>query len=148
MMSKICALKSELVKFPLPDELSSIEARFRLKKGFPGICGCVDGTQIPVKVPKDDQSELFRCRKGFFSLNVQLICCPRCEIYDIVASYPGSAHDSLIWNESEIADRFRQNGFENYHLLGDSGYPLEKYLLTPYRNYETSEKSIFNVLTY
>lgn len=141
MIKKIGSLRSSYIKFPPPDRFSIVEAQFRHKKGFPGIIGCIDGTQIPLQVPSNDQSELFRCRKGFFSLNVQLVCGPNCKIYDIVSSYHGSAHDSLIWNESDIAERFQANEFSGYHLLGDSGYPLEKYLLTPFRNDETLEKS-------
>lgn len=55
---------------------------------------------------------------------------PRREILDIVVRHPGSAHYSLIFDRSGVRCRF-ELGLLNGILLGDSGYPCRKYLLTP-----------------
>ncbi|XP_036340047.1 putative nuclease HARBI1 [Rhagoletis pomonella] len=49
---------------------------------------------------------------------------------------PGSSHDALIWSVSRAQD-YSQRRYENGDrswLLGDAGYALQPYLLTPYRD--------------
>ncbi|KAK3862199.1 hypothetical protein Pcinc_031914 [Petrolisthes cinctipes] len=46
-------------------------------------------------------------------------------------------HDSFIWNNSRLRARFAAGEFQDYLLLGDSGYPLKRYLLTPFANPRT-----------
>ena len=75
-IKRIASLSEEIIKMPQGNELQSVSTCFKQKRGFPGVVGCVDGTQIPLKVPMDDVSETFRNRKGFFSLNVQMVCGP------------------------------------------------------------------------
>lgn len=51
------------------------------------------------------------------------------------ARYPGSVHDSAIWQVSEIRNFLLTNynhGDSSSHLIGDSGYPLEPFLYTPF----------------
>lgn len=65
----------------------------------------------------------------------------------INATYGGAAHDSFVWNNST-----EKQWFENEYiigkklwLLGDSGYPLQPWLITPYRSpQEGSVESKFN----
>jgi len=44
--------------------------------GFPGVLGAVDCTHIPIQSPGGARAEEFRCRKVFFSLDVQAACGP------------------------------------------------------------------------
>ena len=75
-----------------------------------------------------------------------MICGPNCEIYDLVNSWPGLAHDARIWNQSDICHRINTLDSE-YHLLRDSAYPLRNNLLVPYKNPINEAKFIF-ILTY
>ena len=50
---------------------------------------------------------------------------------NIVVKWPGSTHDSFILNNSGIPDAM--TGINGW-LLGDSGYPLKKWLMTPLIN--------------
>ncbi|KAK3863791.1 hypothetical protein Pcinc_030470 [Petrolisthes cinctipes] len=58
--------------------------------------------------------------------------------------YPGSTHDSFIWNNCALRAKFAEGDFLDCHLLGDSGYPLERYLLTPFANPMTRGEERFN----
>ncbi|XP_049302028.1 uncharacterized protein LOC105223759 isoform X5 [Bactrocera dorsalis] len=64
------------------------------------------------------------------------------------ARYAGSTHDSFVWNNSSLKaclEAAHQNGDQNSIYLGDSGYPLSPYLLTPFRHAESgTRESIFN----
>jgi nuclease HARBI1 len=70
--------------------------------GFVGVDGAIDCTHIPILNPGCDQGENFRNRKGIFSINVQIVSGPRCEILDIVARWPGSVHDSRIFRYKHV----------------------------------------------
>ncbi|XP_053949300.1 putative nuclease HARBI1 [Anastrepha ludens] len=77
-------------------------------------------------------------RKGFHSINAMLICDHTTKILAINCQYGGAAHDSFIWKHSNermvMEHRFLHNRSDNAWLLGDSGYPLEPWCITPYRN--------------
>lgn len=91
-----------------------------------------------------EDAEHFRNRKGYFSLNVQTICDARLRIQDIVASWPGSQHDSTIFNASYICHRFERGEFGDSLLVGDSGYPVRTYLIPPLANPTLPVHEIFN----
>lgn len=90
-----------------------------------------------------DDAERFRNRKGYFSINVQTLADPKLKIQNIVARWPGSAHDSMIFNNSRLK-ALMENNYEDCFLVGDSGYPLETYLMTPLQNPITRAEHLYN----
>jgi hypothetical protein len=84
-------------------------------------------------------------RKAIASLNVQATCNAKEIFTSIDAWWPGSVHDSRIWTNSEIREQFSRRN-NNAVLLGDSGYGLEPWLLTPFRNPANDEQQAFNRL--
>ncbi|XP_054084102.1 putative nuclease HARBI1 [Zeugodacus cucurbitae] len=130
MKTTIC---KDWVKLEISEaEVMSAKRYFYEKTGFPGVIGCVDGTHIKIIGPSKNIQHLYYNRKGFFSINV---CDCKMRIRYLDARHPGSAHDSLIWNTSQVR-RFLQEkqdaGERNSWILGDAGYPLELFLMTPY----------------
>lgn len=77
------------------------------------------------------------------SLNVQVVAGPSCEILDIVIRWPGSAHDSRIFNNSAVHLKFEQ-GLLRGLLLGDSAYQQTHYLFTPLLNPNTRAEHLYN----
>ncbi|XP_055905158.1 putative nuclease HARBI1 [Eupeodes corollae] len=66
-----------------------------------------------------------------------VICNHLNEIIAINSSHGGAPHDSAVWNCSNEVEFLKQQfhaGEVSIRLLGDSGYPLQPWLLTPYRN--------------
>lgn len=105
-----------------------------------------------VAPPADDQNFpaiLFYNRKGFYSLNVQIICSADYKIIAVNPRYPGSVHDSAVWSTSlprlHLMQKFR-NGDRSSWLLGDSGYPLEPWLMTPLIGDMNEQERRFNIL--
>ncbi|XP_061391094.1 putative nuclease HARBI1, partial [Musca vetustissima] len=118
------------------EEIGSSKKHFFQKHGIPGVVGCVDGTHIRVTKPNDEV--LYYNRKGYFSVNVMVVCDYQMKIKAVDASKPGSCHDSFVWLVSNAKNYYKDlyaNG-RNCWLLGDSGYGLEPYIITPYRNPE------------
>ncbi|VEN39665.1 unnamed protein product, partial [Callosobruchus maculatus] len=74
---------------------------------------------------------------SFHSKNVQIICDANLVILSVNANYGGSTHDSFIWRNSLVHTHMEQNyleGDRSSWLLGDSGYPQQPWLMTPFRN--------------
>ncbi|XP_046402545.1 putative nuclease HARBI1 isoform X1 [Ischnura elegans] len=119
--------------FPLrPNERAEAILRNYQNAGMPGVLGYVDGTHIAIKAPREEE-HLYVNRKLFHSINVQIVSNSDLKIYNILARYPGSSHDSFVWANSAIRQKlaeFWATG-ERCWLLGDSGYPHEPWLHTP-----------------
>ncbi|XP_054722629.1 putative nuclease HARBI1 [Uloborus diversus] len=150
------AISSEVmprqIRFPSTEEQEQIKRRVYLKHNFPGVIGTIDCTHVRIVAPAEDSTEIrqmsFFSRKGFHSLNVQLIADDSLLIRSANARYPGSVHDSFIWKNCIVRSHLtslRNQGRRNFWLLGDSGYPLEPWLLTPHANPdENSREERFN----
>ncbi|XP_048511013.1 protein ALP1-like isoform X2 [Athalia rosae] len=120
-------LAAEYLRWPTIPELRRVRILFdnlRPDNGFPDIIGAVDGTHIAIRAPIIDPKS--------------------------------SSHDSRVWRRSPICQQIEENEIipEGTHLVGDSAYPLHKYLMTPYKdnghltrrqknyNYELSSKRV------
>ncbi|KAM7290083.1 putative nuclease HARBI1 isoform X1 [Ixodes scapularis] len=120
-----------------PSERFDAEKGFRLLGRIPGVIGCVDGTMVSiVGSSKNDPTvtkAAYWCRKYFYALNVMVVCDADCRIMCIDPRYPGSVHDSFVWQFSWLRNQLEQGQLprDGRFLLGDSGYPLEPWLITP-----------------
>lgn len=143
-------LMARHICFPRTDEeIQETMAGFYDMKQFPCVIGLIDGTLIPIKGPTDAQDEpLFICRKQYHAMNVQAVVNSKMQFTNLVAKWPGSTHDSHIWNNSQLCQLFETNGISNtieeFWLLGDSGYQLVPYLLTPYPEPQGHGQKQFN----
>ncbi|KAK4882317.1 hypothetical protein RN001_005636 [Aquatica leii] len=127
-----------------PDAIVNEQQNFFNISRFPRVIGAIDGTHVRIQSPSGNNAEVYRNRKGYFSLNVQVVANAEHKILDIVARWPGSAHDSNIFDHSNIKFKFENGEMGNGVLLGDSGYPLRKYLLTPLANPQTQAENLYN----
>ena len=112
--------------------------------GMPGVVGAIDGTHIAIEKPHVDNSKLFRCRKGFFSINVQSACGPDLLLHNVVARWPGSVNDSRIFQNSLLYAELEHNLPPRYHLLGDAAYPLKRFILTPLSAPRDAHETAYN----
>lgn len=71
-----------------------------------------------------------------------MIASPNYLITSANVMWPGSVHDSRIFENSQIKNVL-QNA-NHAHVLGDSGYPLKTYLLTPFGNPHTAAEIRYN----
>lgn len=148
----IAYLAPDYIQFPPPEAAHHLAEKFHDVGGMPGVIGCVDGTHIPIQSPGGENAEDYRCRKGFFSLNVQGICDSDMKFTNIVASWPGSVHDDTIFENSHVCNILEQGNYNGFYLLGDSDYQCRENLLTPIpepknekeRNYNASHAKTRN----
>lgn len=135
--------KSNLwIKFPASQEEVTIAKREWMEKyTMPTAIGTIDCTHIRIPKPSQNGDEYIN-RKGWPSINVQATCDAKERFTSIVAEWPGSVHDSRIFKNSHV--KTLMSNFSNTILLGDSGYAITPYLLTPYENPETPTEKYFN----
>uniref|UniRef100_UPI00398E983B putative nuclease HARBI1 n=1 Tax=Pristiophorus japonicus TaxID=55135 RepID=UPI00398E983B len=107
--------------------------------GFPSVQGAINCTHVGQRAPLN-HVELSMNRKGFHSLNVQLMCDHQRRILAVDARYPGSSHDSFILRQTSVPAIFTGPNHDCGWLLGDNGYPQSTWLLTPLRNPRTAAK--------
>ncbi|KAM7308031.1 putative nuclease HARBI1 [Ixodes scapularis] len=106
--------------------------------GFPKVLRCIDGTHIALKIAKKDQN-IYRNRKGYDSLNVQAVCTASNEITQPTVKWPESTHDSFMWRNCDLSEKFEAGGMPDGWLLGDAGYPLQPWLMTLFRKPKEEE---------
>nr|CAI5856834.1 unnamed protein product [Callosobruchus analis] len=75
-----------------------------------------------------------RNRKSYFSINAQCLTDANLKFLDVVARWSGATHDLTIFANSAIRPRFETAQFPGCVIIGDSGYPLKNYLMTPPAN--------------
>ena len=65
-----------------------------------GVIGLIDGRHVQIAKPSTADHEEFRCRKVYFSINVQGVCSPGLEFTNIVARWKCAMHDARIYRSS------------------------------------------------
>jgi nuclease HARBI1 len=126
------------------DEITRNVAGFYNIACFPNVIGTIDCTHVKIAGQGGEDGEIFRNRKQIFSINVQSIANFDLSFQDIVARWSGSVHDSRIFDHSRVKSRLEQGEFGHKVLLGDGGYKLQTYLMTPLRNAVTPEEKRYN----
>ncbi len=134
----------QFVRFPtLADETTKMKQDFYKLQKMPGIVGALDCTHVKIKAPGNDE-QAYVNRKNFHSINVQAICNADRRFVNVVACWPGRAHDSRIFTESRIGQEFAVGRWNNCILLGDKGYGLQTFLLTPYNDPHSPAQRRYN----
>ncbi|KAM3865901.1 putative nuclease HARBI1 [Diretmus argenteus] len=112
------------IKMPIMgEEVRKVHQGFFDMAGIPRVLGLVDGTLIPLLNPSlVDPSWI--CRKHFSAINTQVVV----------------AHDGLIVDIVKAA----RGIYGRSIFLGDSGYPLRSYLITPVTNPASPAEERFN----
>ncbi|XP_040071044.1 putative nuclease HARBI1 [Ixodes scapularis] len=126
------------IAFPeTAEERAATQKAFLRRGSLPGVVGCVDGTFVAIKGPsKYDPTvtkALYWCRKQYYALNVMVVSDADLRILAIDPRMPGSTHDSYVWRRSWVRQECVAGHLvrHNEYLLGESGYPLEPWLMTP-----------------
>ncbi|XP_062588208.1 putative nuclease HARBI1 [Saccostrea cucullata] len=99
------------------------------------IVGVMDGTHIRIVNCPGGQQDYIN-RKGFASIQAQLIVDDKLMINDVNVGWPGSTHDARVLRNSGIFHYAENNGkiLQNHYIIADGAYPLKWWLMTPFRD--------------
>lgn len=104
---------------------------------FVGAIGAIDGFLLALNEPKSvvPDSAHYYSRKGFFALNLQVVCDGHRRVLWASCNSPGATHDSRAFEKSDLSeqckssDMMRQKGF---FLIGDSAYTSASWMVVPF----------------
>lgn len=131
VLNAITHLVPEYIKLPTePGIAFKVSSNSKFYPYFNDCCGALDGTHIAAKISSEVASA-YRNRKGWLSQNV-LACCEldNLEFTYVLAGWEGSAHDGAVL-EAAFDAGFHVPAGKFY--LGDAGYALTPWCITPYR---------------
>ena len=132
---KVWAVTAALIRaYPESFDLTgSGKIGFYTKFNLLNILGCIDCTHAKISAPPPlhKHREEYINRKMYHSINVQAICDSDCMVTDFDVSWPGSVHDSRIFKNSTVYNQLREGELDGI-LLGDNGYAIAQFLLTPF----------------
>lgn len=130
-------LAPRYIRFPQnADEIAGTKLQFMALYNFPGILGVIDGTHIAITALPARVESAYINRKGFHSINVQVVCNANMMITNINARYPGSCHDSFVYGSSKLNARL-----ENLYQTEPNAF---NFLLGTYNMFCHSRKFCLN----
>ncbi len=111
------------------------------KKVFCKVAGALDGMIVKIRrpsareFPKPMQTW---CRKGYYGLNVQVVCDATRRFTFVAIDCLGSVHDSLAFSLSTLGKHI-QRLLDDYYILANAAYKAIPQCLTPYEGRSTTE---------
>ncbi|XP_071636126.1 putative nuclease HARBI1 isoform X2 [Temnothorax longispinosus] len=133
VMKYLTEIAGQVIKFP--DDLDEEARSFEEIAGFPGVIGCIDGSYINIKTPAHKIASTYANRHDKTSITLQAICDAKRKFIDVFTGVPGKVHDARVFKLSDVKQKLPQICGKNYHILGDSAYPIREWLLVPFKNY-------------
>ncbi|XP_002166584.4 putative nuclease HARBI1 [Hydra vulgaris] len=135
---------NEYIKYPTNQHvLNESRVEFYESAEFPQVTGVIDCTHICIQKPHEHEYAYVDSSSNH-SINVQAVCDNKGKFIDVVAKWPGSTHDARILRESKLGKKFMDGTFKGL-LIGDSGYPCFRWLLTPYLNPTTASQHRYSI---
>ncbi|KAL9238808.1 hypothetical protein vseg_013184 [Gypsophila vaccaria] len=129
------------------EEMTRVKSNFEQIRGFPNCVGAIDTTHITMCLPlTDPDNKVWLDHQKIHSMLLQVVVDPDMRIRDIVTGWPGKLSDSNVLKSSalfRLCDKGKRLNGKNSvlsegleireYIVGDSGFPLLPWLLTPYK---------------
>ncbi|KAK6142199.1 hypothetical protein DH2020_003011 [Rehmannia glutinosa] len=137
-------------------EMTEIKKKFEKIRGLPNCCGAIDTTHITMLLTSSDpEADTWLDRNENHSMILQAIAGPDLKFLNIVTGWPGKMTDSSVLQSSNFFKQCQKgeklNGGKivlsegtalTEYIIGDSGFPLLPWLVTPYQGKELSENEV------
>ncbi|XP_041372407.1 putative nuclease HARBI1 isoform X2 [Gigantopelta aegis] len=139
VVQKLCdvilRLRNRLIRWPNEQQRQDIAQAVQGTSGFPGVIGYLDGTHIRLSAPIGGDRDYYN-RKGFPSMQLQVVVDPNMTIISAYTGWPGCTHDARVLRNSQLFHKAEAGELfsPNQHIFADSAYPLRNWLITPIRN--------------
>jgi len=132
------------IAWPTGRRVTENMSDFKELCGLPGVIGAIDGTHIGIRKPSRAPEDYYYHKSGGYSIQAQAVVNREKKFLDVAVGMSGSTNDVRVLRRSALYTlATTQNLFDHVHadegftpyLLGDKGYPLLPWLLTPYRDF-------------
>jgi hypothetical protein len=139
------------ISWPTGHRLRSGMEEFQDFSGLPGVVGAIDGTHFDVRRPTISPEDYFYFKSGGYTMQCQAVVDKSKKFIDLSVGMPSSTNDSrqlrrsMLYVKATTTTLFSpadaHEGFVPY-LVGDKGYPLLPWLITPYRELPGGHRSV------
>ncbi|CAA7060346.1 unnamed protein product [Microthlaspi erraticum] len=130
-----------------PSKSDEVKSKFEKISGLPNCCGAIDITHIVMNLPAvEPTNKVWLDGEKNFSMVLQAVVDPEMRFLDVIAGWPGSLSDDVVLKNSgffKLVEKGKRLNGEKFQLsertelreyiIGDSGFPLLPWLLTPYQ---------------
>ncbi|KAL3732181.1 hypothetical protein ACJRO7_028938 [Eucalyptus globulus] len=137
-------------------EMEQIKSKFEKIRGLPNCCGAIDTTHILMNLPMVDPSNnVWFDREKKCSMVLQAVVDADLRFRDVITGWPGKLSDATVLSSSGFFklsdDGKRLNGKKmllpegaeiREYIVGDAGFPLLPWLLTPYKGKGLSDHQL------
>ncbi|XP_066585183.1 putative nuclease HARBI1 [Prorops nasuta] len=135
-----------VIKWPTREEALKTSTYLHQKYGFPNTIGAIDGTHIKISAPQN-HPETYINRKGYHSIQLQVICNEDLTFLHCYCGQIGSVHDMRVFRLSSFETLCTPQYFpEDTHLVGDAAYTIHQCIMVPFKDngHLTEEEINFN----
>ncbi|XP_051134202.1 protein ALP1-like [Andrographis paniculata] len=150
------------LQWPSTDpEMAKIKHKFEKIRGLPNCCGVIDTTHITMQLTSSDpDADAWLDCKDNHSMILQAVVGPDLKFRSIVTGWPGKMNDASVLQSSNFFKQCQKGEKLNSsktcfpddtateipeYIVGNSGFPLLPWLMTPYQKKDLSEtESDFN----
>lgn len=141
------------ISWPSDEEAVQVSKGFEAKRQLPNCQGAIDCTHFDIQTPDCEDSRSYIDRHGKRSVILQAVVDSQGRFLNVHAGWPGSVHDSRIFNLSPLRKAIRegaimQRPIANVQghqvkpwLVGDAGYSLQPWMITPILGHHLDAKS-------
>jgi hypothetical protein len=117
---------------------------------FPNCIGLMDGTLLPLEFKPMLDGECYFSRKGFYALNMLIVCDYLSKVTYYQVGWPGSVHDNRVWRTCKLGRKTGEYFLPHEYLLTDSAFTASDHIVPAFKATKgvpiTSNNSNFNTL--
>jgi len=129
--------QDKFIEWPSAEQVPAVTAAFQARAGFPGVISAVDGCHIKIHPPLMSQKSYLNYKRFHSIVLLGFVRSDRQFSY-VSVGFPGSNHDSYVLQRSnwwEMAETNLSALFPSgeFHVIGDSAFPLRDYMMVPYK---------------
>lgn len=140
MTSILVAIAPQFIQFPSGEDLIETKEKFyRLSQsvnndfGFPNIIGVIDCERVKF------------LQESEYSINVQFVCGPDLQFYNVLAAFSGQCENLQIWYNSKLRTQLtQQEDDDKCWLIGSSNYLQDSVLMCPVFQAKTEPEKLYN----
>ena len=140
---------SYIVNFPKDGAQKQKMMKGFERSGYKGGVVTIDCTGIrivaPTAVTRAGQKHVFVGKEKFVCKRYQVACDSTLRIRHVFGGNAGSVHDMDIFTASPLYTKIREFLRSKEYYIGDTGYALRPYMITPFKNSEIAKVTLQHV---